>query len=325
MLAARFPSSFAVALLAHASGIVAALLFFHGSQARELIAPPTPEELVVITEEPASESPPPTVSAPTAIAGVLSGATRGVFARAMSTGASVVASPEAASIGGAPAALADPTAPAGSWSVSLVRDDAPKLDWSRAYAPDSAPRENAATASVRAELSRRDRAIGMSVGAPLLALTRDVVRRSRAPTSGRARFEFRTDSAGVVASVNVVDASASREAWNEAAQTLAREARTRTLAVPPNTRGVAVTIEVASSMKTASGIDRGETSVSIASPVATGVAKKSRADQPLRFGVVIGPNQIDITMHLGPGDAAHDATSADQRVVSAQIVDERAL
>ena len=322
MLATRFHSSLAVALVAHASGVAAALLLLHGPQTKGLVASPTSEELVVLSEEPEA-LPQPTVSAATAIPGALSGATRGALARAISPGASVVTTPEAAPSGGAPATSA---APAGSWSVSLTRDNATKLDWSRAYAPASAQRENTAIASVRAELYRRDRAIGMSVGGPLLALTRDVVRRSRAPTSGRARFEFRTDSAGVVASVLVVDASANHEAWNEAAQTLAREARARTpLAVPANARGVEVTIEVASSMKTASGIDRGETSVSVASPVATGVAKKSRADRPLRFDLVIGPNQIDVTMHLGPGDVAHDATSADQRVVSAQIVDERAL
>ena len=228
---------------------------------------------------------------------------------------------------GAPngAAVAAPDDRAGSWSLSFTRNAAPKLDMSRAYVAASAQPENAAVASIRAELSRRDRAIGMSAGAPLLALTRDVVRRSRAPTSGRARFEIRTDPSGVVASVRVVDASASHEAWNDAAQTLARESRSRTLAVPRGARGIAVTIEVLSSVKTASGIDRGETSVSVASPVATGAAKASRADQPLRFNLVIGPNQVDATMHLGPGDAAHDATSIDQRIVSAQIVDERTL
>ena len=53
--------------------------------------------------------------------------------------------------------------------------------------------------------------------------------------------------------------------------------------------------------------------------------KESRADQPLRFNVVLGPNQVDATMHFGLGDALLDATASQKRVVAVRIVDERAL
>lgn len=335
MRATRLRYALAAALCAHAALALAIAAYEPHAPDAESSSRPAPEEFFLDQETP--EVALPAAEIPSAVAAYeprapANAAPRGALARASTTPKIAGA---ASSVVGAPSAPASDapasTRTASSWRAPMESGDSAMAlrDAIRAgvrqTVTEGAPPENGAVASMRAELNQRDRALGLSPGAPLLSLTRNTVRRSSAPTFGHVRFEFRTDENGVVTAVRVVDASSDRAAWNIVAQTLAAEARARKLSVPRGAHGIAVIIDVSTSVKTASGIDRGESSVSVASPAATGTVKASRAEQPLRFGLVVGPNQIDATMHQGVGDALNNATTPDQRIIVARVVDERAL
>jgi TonB family protein len=138
----------------------------------------------------------------------------------------------------------------------------------------------------------RDIELGLVPGTELAALTREEIRRSRAPNVGRALLEFQLDGAGVVASVRVLDASSDRADWDEAAAEIARIARARPkVRMPGGSRGLALTVEVTSAIKTASG----------ATPTDSTIAKIARA--------------ID-----DPVDAIIDGKVPAQRVVAARVV-----
>ena len=184
----------------------------------------------------------------------------------------------------------------------------------------------AAEASVRDAVNAGDRAFGMSPGAPLKELAHVSVRQSRAPTTGRARIEVRTDREGAVVAVRVLDAKGDRDGWDDAARAIAEAARGRRLHVPADAAGLSVMLDVASYMTTASGVSRGESKVHVASPMGTGGTgdvKASPAPQPLRFNLIVGPNQVDARVHLGVGDIAHDASHPDRRTITVEIAEER--
>jgi hypothetical protein len=100
----------------------------------------------------------------------------------------------------------------------------------------------------------RDIELGLAPGSSLIALTRDEVRRSRAPNVGHALFEFRFDSAGAIASVSVLDVSSGRPEWEEVASAIAREARAKPpIHLPAGSKGAAITFEITSAIKTVDG------------------------------------------------------------------------
>jgi TonB family protein len=140
--------------------------------------------------------------------------------------------------------------------------------------------------------SPRDIDLGLFPGSALVGLAHDAVRRSRAPDVGRALLEFELDGAGLVAKVRVLDASSARAEWDEVAEELARDAR----ALPPQrmptgSKGVAVTIELTSAIKSVSG----------STPTKNPVTKVLRAiDDPI--------------------DSLIDGKTPPQRVVAARVV-----
>lgn len=144
--------------------------------------------------------------------------------------------------------------------------------------------------------TEHDIELGFIPGGELVTLTRDTVRASRAPTVGYARFELHIDSAGVLASVEVLDASSERAQWDEVAREITKAARGHVARVPTGARGVALTLEVTSAMKTASG----------STPTDRALTRVWRAvNDPL--------------------DPVIDGTVPAQRVVAARVVDVRAL
>lgn len=109
--------------------------------------------------------------------------------------------------------------------------------------------------------SKHDIELGMAPGAHLAPLTSDRVRRSNTPDVGHAVLEFRTDSTGVVAAVRVLEASSGHTDWNDVATELVADAKSRPLRVPSEARGLVVTIDVTSTMKTVTGAATGGSTI----------------------------------------------------------------
>jgi hypothetical protein len=143
----------------------------------------------------------------------------------------------------------------------------------------------------------RDLELGLVPDGQLVTLTRDLVRRSLAPTSGRALLEFDTDGAGVIASVRVLDVSSERGEWDRVAADLMVSARGTTLRVPTGANGIAVTLEVTSALKTVDGATAGDKSA---------FSKAMRA----------------ITDPVG---SVTDATTRPRRIVATRVVDVQAF
>jgi hypothetical protein len=102
----------------------------------------------------------------------------------------------------------------------------------------------------------RDVDLGLAPGGAFATIAQDLVRRSRVPTTGHALLRFDTDAAGVLATVLVLDSSSGRPEWNEVARQMVAEGRRKPpLHVPAGARGLSVTIEVTSAMKTLEGGD----------------------------------------------------------------------
>jgi TonB family protein len=126
--------------------------------------------------------------------------------------------------------------------------------------------------SLRAALDAHDRSLGLGTGGPLVEPTREAVSASLVPGFARAVLEFTTDRAGLVVSVRVLDSSSDRQAWDEVAEKLAQGTRKRPLRMPPGARGIAVTMQVESTIRNASGQDPGQ---SVLSRVAGGLFEPS--------------------------------------------------
>jgi hypothetical protein len=100
----------------------------------------------------------------------------------------------------------------------------------------------------------QDLSLGLAPGGQYVSVTRDAVRTSLAPEIGHALLEFRTDGAGALVSVHVVNASSDPGAWEEVARDLAAGAsRFHTERVPSGRNGLSVLLEVTSERKTLSG------------------------------------------------------------------------
>jgi hypothetical protein len=114
-------------------------------------------------------------------------------------------------------------------------------------------KKRATRAPVLPRFLPRDMELGLAPGGPLATLARDHVRRSLVPDVSKALLELRTDGAGIVASIRVLEVSSGRREWDEVATGLLAPAREKPLRVPEGTAGLTITIEVTSSLKTVSG------------------------------------------------------------------------
>jgi hypothetical protein len=249
----------------------------------------------------------------------------------------------------APVVTAPPAASGAAWSFSAVVSPAPLPTSGGSDALDSATRAGTRAAvaegaardeqrALRDALAPRptDRAILTGASGVLVPLTRDVVRRSHAPMRGDARLAFVIDAAGLVVDVHVVDASAERTTWSEVAQDLALEAHRKVVPVPKGARGVSLTLDVTSYLPSTSGVS-GANELTTSSPLQErfdsarpgapppGTIRGGRSTQPRKLDLVIAPNQIDFTIRQGVGDLLVDHAVAAQRVVTVNVVDERAL
>jgi hypothetical protein len=144
--------------------------------------------------------------------------------------------------------------------------------------------------------SARDIALGLAPGGALATLTKDFVRRSRVPTVGHALLRLDSDSAGIIASVHLLDVSAGRPEWDEVAAQIVAAARQKPLRVPAGARGVSVTIDVTSAMKTVDGATPSNSTVGkalgiLGDPV--GAALGAAAHEPLVH--VVAARIVDVS------------------------------
>lgn len=145
-------------------------------------------------------------------------------------------------------------------------------------------------------ISQHDIELGLVPGGEFVAVARDTVRRSVAPMVGYARLEFQIDAGGSLTSVHVIDASSNDRDWNQVAEEIAKAARARRTRVPSGARGVALTLDVTSAVRTVTG----------GAPTDQALVKVLRA---------VGD----------PIDAIIDGTVPAQRVVAAHVVDVHVL
>ncbi|MGD0524690.1 MAG: hypothetical protein ABSE49_06090 [Polyangiaceae bacterium] len=136
-----------------------------------------------------------------------------------------------------------------------------------------------------------DVALGLAPGGVLVSLSRELVRRSRVPLVSHAVLQFDTDGAGLVASFRVLDASDGRAEWGEVAAQIAADARARPLTVPSGARGVAVTVDVSSKMKTVNGADANQSAIDKALGALNDPTGAVAAGPPVR---VIASHIVDV-------------------------------
>jgi hypothetical protein len=183
--------------------------------------------------------------------------------------------------------------------------------------PAGAPSRTAAFDSVRRALDAHDRRVGLSAGSVLVDLTRGAVREGRAPVKAHAQIEIRADATGMVTSVHIIQASSAMDAWEDIAKALAAQARARPLRIPPGAGGVAVTLNVDSSLRMPSGHEAGPTTVTVMRQPVTGSGGGG--------GRTINVGPLGASADIEPTDMLLDATSRPQRVVSVTIAREERL
>jgi hypothetical protein len=204
-----------------------------------------------------------------------------------------------------PAASSEPATADGTWTFSPGTGSSASVPAGPLGGGALAEATRAGVAAVVAEETRKDAArqqrlatfsphdiqLGLVPGGVLATLSRELVRRSRVPVISHAILQFDTDGAGLVASFRVLDASDGRAEWSEVAAQIAADARARPLAVPNGARGVAVTVEVTSKLKTVNGGDPNASAVSKALGAINDPIGTASAGPPVR---VIASHIVDV-------------------------------
>lgn len=138
----------------------------------------------------------------------------------------------------------------------------------------------------------QDLELGIVPGGQFASLARDRVRNSITALNGHALLEFWTDKRGIVARVRVLSVSSDEKAWDELAETLAEDARSKfPLKIPSNADGLIVTLDITSALKRLSGQSANQGSL-------------MRALEAIQ----------------NPIDAVIDSKASPQRVVAAKVV-----
>ena len=210
--------------------------------------------------------------------------------------AAVHGAPGAEAAVGAPAESSTPSASGGDWTFSPTGNSPTGTAPLSGNALNTAVRggvdatldadrkkDGARKPQLFPAFTPQDIELGLVPGSALVTMTRDRVRRSRVPTVSRALLEFDTDSAGIVASFHVLDSSQGHSEWNEVAAQIAADARAKPLRVPAGARGLAVTLEVTSALKTVDG----------ATPTDSPLAKAwSAINDPIGAATRVPPVQV---------------------------------
>jgi hypothetical protein len=223
----------------------------------------------------------------------------------------------------------DSEAPAATSPSSSPVVEAPPSDWSAwslATRPDleiggSAIRERIARAAppeesrpksvggLREELGAHDHALGLGAGGPIVGVAKDATSSSTAPVNGYALFEATFDTAGKIADVRLLDASADARSWEDVASAIKTAMHDRPVRIPADAKGLAVSVRVDSRWQLPDGSDPDPPKVCVP-PFPCNAA-------PHRRKIVITP--------LGFSGFIPGFDDKPLRVVHARIVSERAL
>jgi hypothetical protein len=293
----RFRWSLGAAIAAHAAVSVWMATARPARVARDSSTRPT--EIDIDVESLLATEPSPAIEPAAAsvggerVAGAQPPAT-GIAARRERASAAEAPAPDVAGGGESWTFSPNEPAPAGTQLSSAALDDAVHAGV-RASVAEGRTKSDPLK-SVLGGFSQHDIDLGLVPGGQLVSLTRDTVRTSNAPVTGRATLELEVDANGAVVSVHVLDASSDWKDWEEVAAEIARAARTRTSNVPRGSRGFALKLDVTSSLRTVSG----------RAPTDQAFTKVFRA-------------------LADPMDAIIDGTNSVQRVVAARIVDLQVL
>ena len=221
-----------------------------------------PMEAEIAIEAPAVEEPVASVEPATVTARPDAVARERAGSRPTSTATSVEPSPSSSSETPALAAPRE-TADDGSWTFSPTRgaSGGAALPQGLARGGEVGVREAQAEEEKKAvaqappiHYTPQDFSLGLVPGGRFVGITRDDVRTSLVPDISRALLEFDTNREGIVITVRVLDVSSDRVSWDDVAAALRTELSTgRPERVPPGANGVAVVLEVISTLKTANG------------------------------------------------------------------------
>jgi hypothetical protein len=129
--------------------------------------------------------------------------------------------------------------------------------------------------SLRGELARRDQMRGLGPEGPAVQAVKDIVLASASAPNTSALLEVRTDAAGSVTLVEVLESDRDGDEWRRIADELVRALAGKRLRVPARSNGVSFQLRVTSRVQLPSGADPGLAVDLFGMPVKKGQGDKS--------------------------------------------------
>ncbi len=182
--------------------------------------------------------------------------------------------------------------------------------------------------SLRGELARRDQRRGLGPEGPAVTAVTEIVMASATAPNTTALLHVRTDGAGRVTLVEVLEADRDDDEWQRIAERLRRALASKKLRVPTRGNGVSFQLRVTSRVQLPSGADPGLSIDLLGIPVKKGEGDRSAKISVLSPMVVQvpipggdGATMPALTLALigGAGDVA-DIGAVARRLVSAYLV-----
>jgi hypothetical protein len=129
--------------------------------------------------------------------------------------------------------------------------------------------------SLRGELARSDQRLGLGPEGPAVAAVKEIVLASATAPNTSALLGVRTDGAGAVIGVEVLEADRDGDEWGRIAERLRQALSGKRLRVPSRSRGVSFQLRVVSRVQLPSGADPGLAIDLFGMPVKHGEGDKS--------------------------------------------------
>ena len=149
--------------------------------------------------------------------------------------------------------------------------------------------------SLRAELARHDQTRGLGPEGPAVTAVTEIVMASATAPNTTALLRVRTDGAGRVTFVEVLDADRDGDEWQRIAERLRQALASRKLRVPARSNGVSFQLRVTSRVQLPSGADPGLAIDLFGIPV-----KKGEGDRSAKISV-LSPTIVQVPVPGGDG------------------------
>jgi hypothetical protein len=182
--------------------------------------------------------------------------------------------------------------------------------------------------SLRADLARHDQRRGLGPEGPAVAAVKDIVFASATAPNTTALLRVRTDAAGKVTLVDVLEADRDADEWRRIAAELVRALAGKRLRVPARSAGVSFQMRVVSRVQLPSGADPGLAVDLFGIPIKKGDGDKSTQvslfSPTLREVVIPGSDGVTMLVPsmsiLGLAGDVGDIGRVARRLVSAYLV-----